>query len=365
MKKILKITVITLTVVIALFLMIVLRLYMVRSYDLSLQKRHISSLNDYYDENYEQIEENVFLDFDIYNNDLALNEIQILASHNSYKKKGPAIGKFFIGLGDSFAEANALKYGYKNITEQLELGIRSFEFDLRYRKDTFELTHVPLVDPSSQAVNFELLLEEIMLYSTHQENHIPIIILVEIKDDWMMLDPMLKNIEKDQLSLLDQLLKDKLKDRLFSPSDMITENEILKDKIMSEGWPSLTEVLNKIIFVLHPGSFEQTYYDIDQSLQSQAMFIGSRHQEEYANYASFFVQNDVDMNIISELVENNFIVRTRIDSNLIFSQDRYQDAINSGAQILTTDFSIGRSDLDLVDVIYLNKDKMIVQKVNS
>ena len=54
----------------------------------------------------------------------------------------------------------------------------------------------------------------------------------------------------------------------------------------------------------------------------------------------FFVHNDVDINIIKSLVDDQFMVRTRIDSNLVFSIDRYQDAMSSGAQILTTDFSI-------------------------
>jgi len=201
-----------------------------------------------------------------------------------------------------------------------------------------------------------------MLFSTNQEHHIPIIILVEIKTDWMMLDPSLQDIKTDELKLLDEILKDKLKDRLFSPSDMVSDQEILRDKIMTEGWPSVSELLNKFVFILHPGTFEQIYYEIDENLQSQSMFIGSSYQEEYPTYASFFVHNDVDSNIIKSLVDDQFMVRTRIDSNLVFSIDRYQDAMSSGAQILTTDFSIARSDLDDIDVIYLENDKTIIQK---
>lgn len=361
MKHILKVSVITLSVIIVVLLLIVLRLYMIRGYDLTLQKKHMEILNTYYEDDYQMIDENAFLNFDVSNNDLDLNEIQILASHNSYKKKGPAIGKFFVGLGDSFDEANALKYGYKNITDQLEAGIRSFEIDLRYRKDKFEITHVPLVDSSSQAVSFELLLDELMLFSTHQENHIPIIILVEIKTDWMMLDPALQDIHHDELILLDQILKDKLQDRLFSPNHMIGTDEVLRDKIMINGWPSVAELLNKFIFVLHPGSFEQTYYELDETLQTQSMFIGSSYADSYQPYASFFVHNDVDIDIISSLVDDGFIVRTRIDSNLNFSMDRYLDAISSGAQILTTDFSIARNDLDEIDIIYLEDDKTIIK----
>ena len=284
----------------------------------------------------------------------------MLASHNSYKKSGPAIGRFFVGLGDSFDEAKALNYGYKDITEQLELGIRSFEFDLRDRDDHFELTHVPLVDASSQAVRFDMLLDEMMLYSAHQENHMPIIVLIEVKNDWMVLDPKLKTIEESHLQLLDQMIKDKLENRLYLPSDMKSSYDSIKDRIDDIGWPYIKDLYNQFIFVLHPGDYQNLYYDMDQNLESQSMFIGSYGSESYADYASFFIQNDVDLDVIQKLVDDQFIVRTRIDSNLMFSKQRFEDALLSRAQILTTDFSIGRSDLNLEDVIYLDDDEHMI-----
>ncbi len=59
------------------------------------------------------------MNFDINDPSIKLDDIQMLASHNSYKKVGPAIGRFFVGLGDSFAEAKALNYGYQSITANL------------------------------------------------------------------------------------------------------------------------------------------------------------------------------------------------------------------------------------------------------
>ncbi len=362
MKKVLKIIILCTSAIIFIMVAIIVRLYMVRGYDYSLQKRHVNELTSYYEKNHDSLDEGTFLDFDLTDENIRLNDVQYLATHNSYKKTGPAIGRFFIGLGDSFEEARALKYGYKNITEQLQLGIRSFELDLRYRKDTFEITHVPLVDASSQAVNFELLLDELLLFSNHQENHMPILVLIELKNDWMILDPLLKDIDQQALIKLDDMIKSKLEDKLFLPSNMVDEHTSLKEKIMNDGWPLVSQLANKFIFILHPGAFEQVYYDIDQTLQTQSMFIGSSYGQSYNDYASFFVHNDVDKEIISQLISDNFMVRTRIDSNLIFSQDRFQSAIESGAQILTTDFSIGRSDINLDDVIYLGDHKLIVKR---
>lgn len=363
MKKIIKISIISILSVMIFFLLIVLRLYLVRPFDLSNQSKELKKLYTKYEtSDYKKIDENQFVNFDLSDETIHLNEIQMIASHNSYKKQGPAIGRFFVGLGDSFEEAKALKYEYKNITEQLESGVRSFELDIRYRNQKFELTHVPLVDPSSVAVSFEMLLEEIYLFSTYQENHIPIIILMEIKDDWMILDPMLKIMDEKAFNDFDALIKDKIKDHLFTPSDMLDGQTNLRDTIMGQGWPSIPDMLNQVIFIMHPGTASTTYYEMDQSLMSHSMFIGSYYTENPLDYASFFVQNEIDELKISDLIDNNFIVRTRIDSNLVFNQTMFTNAVNSGAQILSTDFSVGRKDIDEIDYIYLEQNKMIIKK---
>jgi len=365
MKRVLKVSILTISFLLILFIGIVIRLVSVRAIDLNKQKRHMQGLEDLYQANdFDDLDESSFVNFDITDPTLKLDDIQMLASHNSYKKIGPAIGRFFVGLGDSFDEARALNYGYKNITDQLNLGIRSFEFDLRYRRGKFELTHVPLVDPSSHAINFELLLEEMKLFTEHQ-THLPIIVLIEIKDDWMILDPFLDDFDADVLESLDELIEEKLQTALFRPSDMVDETEILRDVIMNDGWPTVNSLSNQIIFILHPGNYTTSYYEIDQTLQSQSMFIGSGYTEDLPEYASFFVQNEVDTEKIQNLVNQHFMVRTRIDSNLNFTESRFLDAIESGAQILTTDFSIGRSDLDINDVIYLERDKTIIRKDES
>ncbi len=121
---------------------------LIRVLDIKKQAKHVEELRLLYDDNYTAIDEQQFVNFDLKDNDLRLNEIQLLATHNSYKKLGSTIAKFFIGLGDSFAEANALKYESNSLSDQLNHGVRSFELDLRYRKNDFEVIHVPLVDNS-------------------------------------------------------------------------------------------------------------------------------------------------------------------------------------------------------------------------
>ena len=363
MMKVVKILLITVLSVVVLFLLIVFRLFAIKIYDSTVQNAHMRTLNSYYNsEDYELLDETEFVNFDLSDTSIKLNQIQMLATHNSYKKTGSDIGRFFVGLGDSFDEARALKYGYKNLTDQFESGVRSMEFDLRLRKTQFVLTHVPLVDNSSVAPDFAQALDEINLFSSNNPNHIPIIILMEIKDDWMILDHALQVIESNDLENLNQLLVDRLGERLYTPNDMMETGKTLKETVQTTGWPSVHSLLGKVIFVLHPGNFTNMYYELDESLLTLPMFIGAYQDGVDQNYASFIVNNNPSVSEISPLVESNFIVRTRIDSNLQFSQDDFDQAILSGAQILTSDFLIGRKDIKTEDIIYFPDNKMVIIK---
>lgn len=354
MMKILKIIMIAVLSVVVLFGLIIFRLFAIKIYDSQVQIRHMKNLIHDYQEGYEPQDESQFFDFDINDESIKLNHIQMLATHNSYKGMSSALGRFFVGLGDSFDEARALKYAYRNLTEQLNRGVRSMEFDVRKRKSSFVLTHVPLVDNSSVAPDFAMALEELALYSEYNPEHLPIVILMEIKEDWMILDHALQKMDQDVLIELNELLETKIGDHLFSPADMIEEGLTLKETIQTIGWPSVKSLRGKIIVVLHPNHKNDTYEAIDPTLQTLPMFIGSYADDLDHDYASFIVHNDVDIASIQSLVNQNYIVRTRIDESLIFDQQRLIDAIESGAQILSSDFTSGRKDIKEEAIITLS-----------
>lgn len=349
--KAIKITILSL---ILLFIGIVVYLWMIRVVDLAKQKGYMKELEEMYLEDYESVDEQFFADFLVTDPSLRLNEVQFLASHNSYKKLGSGIGKFFVGLGDSFREARALQYSYHPLTFQLEQGIRSFELDVRFRQNKFELTHVPLVDNSSVAVDFSLALEEIKLYSQHNPNHLPLLILLEFKTDWMMLDPFLQNITEEELALFDTMLEDVFGDDLFTPRDMLEEDTTLRETITTTGWPTIQSLLGKVVFIMHPSdTFVPMYYTMDESLSTQNMFLGTNIDTYQEPYASFIVHNDPNFYDIRPMVAENFIVRTRLDASLELYEHLWENGIASGAQILSSDFTIARSDLKYEEIRYL------------
>lgn len=362
MKKIVKIATISLGSILLVFIVLVVYLSMIRVVDLAKQRGHMKNLETYYTENQMVFDDSFFTDFDVFDPNLRLNEIQYLATHNSYKKMGSNIGKFFVGLGDSFDEARALRYEYHTLTKQLEQGIRSFELDLRYRNKQFELTHVPLVDNGSVAVDFHMALEEIALFQTHHPNHLPMLFLLEIKSDWMMLDPFLSTFDETIFAELDSLLLDVFQDALFTPRDMIEEGKSLKETIQTTGWPTISALLGKVIFIVHPqNTYGPMYHQMDETMLTQNMFLGIHHQQIAEDYASFIVHNDPNVEAIRPLVDQNFIVRTRLDANLQRNAQDWENGIASGAQILSSDFSVGRKDLLPSQVFYL-EDLYIIMK---
>ena len=341
------------------FLMLVIYLSSIQLQDIRWQTNHLESLKKSYQFiDFEPVDESIFYDFEL-SPDIKLNDLQYLASHNSYKKKGSNIGHFFVGLGSSMAEAKAMNYSNHTLTDQLKLGIRSFEFDTRLRKNEFMLTHVPLVDNSSVAPFLKYALEEIRLFSEYHKNHLPIIILLEIKDDWMVLDPSLQTIGQKELNQLNELVFNQLGSHLFKPSDMMNHGLFLKEEILNHGWPSVESLLGKVIVVLHAGSFVIPYVSIDNTLFKLAMFPSVYASDEDVFYQSFIIENNPYSEYISSLVDNDFMIRTRLDENLIVDLQRRSTGLISKAQILTSDFTVSRHDLTLNQLFFFENYKTV------
>ncbi|MDR0845623.1 MAG: hypothetical protein LBN71_10405, partial [Tannerella sp.] len=289
------------------------------------QERHLATLSAHYNSAYQPVNENAFTDIPASElSKLRLNEVRFLATHNSYKQYGSAPGKLMIRLATNKHEADALRYAYKQLTSQLEAGIRSFELDVRLRGTTFEAVHVPLVDNMSNPINLEKGLHELKLFSDHNPKHFPIIVLLENKNDWTFLDPKIRKIGDAEFSDFDRMLDDVFGEKLYRPADFLaaTGTKSLPEAIRT-GWPTVESLLGKFIFAIG----DARYFAMDTTLSSQRMFIVSGPD---APYASFIIHNTPDVAEIRALVDKGFIVRTRMDESLSWDEERYRRAMESG-----------------------------------
>lgn len=309
---------------------------------------------------------------------LRLNDIQIIGSHNSYKKEiEPKLWKL-IKLFDSNM-ANSLQYEHISITEQLNLGLRNLEIDVVHDpegglfKDPLgnTLLNIFLSDPLSYDIDNEMLkpglkvmhqpdfdfrshnmtfigcLTEIKKWSDSNKEHVPIIITMNTKDKKYDIPGTadLLPFTKEVLKVIDsEILSVFNKDKLITPDLIKGDCKTLEESILKNGWPTLDKLMGRILFVLdEKGQRLEDYLNDDKNLTNKVMFTNSK---EGNPSAAFRIVNDPikDGEYISELVDKGYLVRTRADAGTQEARNddytRFEKAKKSGAQIITTDYYI-------------------------
>jgi hypothetical protein len=296
------------------------------------------------------VDEQTFAAFDLQSVDPKINQIQTINTHNSYRKMFDG----FIGGYFDFFVPNGLQtefvYEHPTFTEQLNGGIRGLEWDIRAQSGGFNLSHFAVVDYRSSAPDLALALEEVLIWSNNNPEHVPITILLEYKSEPWIMNPKLEKPTAEVLKRLDTLILNSIgREKLIVPSDIIGGYASMEEAVKNDNFPRLSESKGKFMFLLHySDELTPMYIDLDESLKSQTLFptvqIGKENRaplEKYKKSTSHILYNDVDVDEIKELVAANYMVRTRADEGMIANPERAKAAVISGAQILTTDFEKG------------------------
>ncbi len=309
--------------------------------------------------------------------DINLNEIQIIGSHNSYKQ---ALNPKVLALitKKNAKKAAQINYSHPSLVKQLQLGLRHFEIDIvkdkfggkfsypkaevltqqtiltpeerkQLDKPGFKVMHIPDLDFSSHCILFKSCLEQLNGFTKKNSEHLPIIILMNIKEsstsliDGTQVDAF---SHKDYLEL-DNVLFSTFGDKLITPDEIRGEYTSLEKAVLNKGWPSLEETKGRFLFILDGKHHQlEAYRHNHKALKGRAMF-GSYPEGEPE--AALMIRNNPVKYIddIKQLVNKGYLVRTRADSGagtLSQTKDvkfRTEHAINSGAQIISTDFYLG------------------------
>ena len=320
-----------------------------------------------------------------YTDSIRLNDIRILASHNSYKKKPDArvirfLQKFRRQLGDEL-NPQRMDYGHASLSEQFtHFDIRGIELDIyndphgdRYhkrrinyfirgikqdagdtvlRKPGFKVLHIADVDYESNYRTLSEAFQEISTWSKNHPAHVPIFINLELKDaapaDYSRFLRILgfkRAIPFDSAAYvkIDEAIKQHFAlEQLYTPAMLRDTFVSTRERLTTLGWPPLNEVLGKVIFIFDGNGAAYKQYTHD----NLAFVYGPVNDAETA----FVIRNNPIGNEaeISTLT-NTYIVRTRTDVETM--QARNNDAtmldaaLKSRAQILSTDYYI--PDLNL------------------
>jgi hypothetical protein len=303
-----------------------------------------------------------------------MNEIQLIGSHNSYKIAIEEDLWKYVYSVDS-AQALSLQYDHVSIVEQLKLGLRSFEIDVFYdphgghfskpkglkvieemggqakpfdqeenlKQPGLKVFHIQDIDFRSHNLLFKDELEAMKQWSQNNIGHMPIIILINAKDEQVeQLRPVLP-FTSEALASIDQEIR-----AVFSPEQLITPDLVrgefanIQEAVLSKGWPQLDEMRNRFMFVLDESKTKTNrYLDNFPGLEKACLFV---NLPEGNPEAAFMVINDPvrDFDKIQQLVKKGYMVRTRSDAGTIEARNndysRFEKAKASGAQVISTDY---------------------------
>lgn len=305
--------------------------------------------------------------------DLKMNQTQVIGSHNSYKSgiEKPLMDMI---LADR-PEATALDYKHIPITEQLDLGLRGLEIDVLYDPEGgrfahpkglemlgtrgeqaipynaeammspgFKVLHVPDIDFRSHCATFKACLADIEDWSKQHSDHLPIIITINPKTSGLDRPGFAKVLPFDK-QVLDALDKEILEifeaDELITPRLVKGSRKTLRSAVLDEGWPTLAKAKGKILFVLDAGKELTDMYAAGDDDYARPMFA---NVDAASPHAAFLIRNEPirQEKEIAALVAQGFMIRTRSDADTkearMGDKSRFEAAIRSGAQLITTDY---------------------------
>jgi Phosphoinositide phospholipase C, Ca2+-dependent len=303
---------------------------------------------------------------------LRLNQIQVLASHNSYHvEPEPALMAALRGfLGPA---ADGFEYTHRPLAAELDAGVRQIELDVfvddpaggRYAQPKavalfhlappdprltgpgLKVFHVQEVDYRSTCPTLVDCLQQVRRWSDAHPHHLPVTIQIEPKDDPIP-DPGLGFVQPlpwtgaDFVALQHEIASVFPARRVLTPAEVRGHAASLADAVRTRGWPRLDKVRGQVLFMLDDHAAKRDAYRAQlPDLDDRMVFVDVAESDPDA---AIMVVNDPvrDAGRIRALVGAGFIVRTRADADTV--QARTGDttmreaALASGAQFVSTDY---------------------------
>jgi len=311
-----------------------------------------------------------FLNRNTIDDNLPINKLQVIGSHNSYKKAiDPALFKF-LQKKDSIA-LSGIDYEHIGLADQLNLGLCNLEIDVysdekggKYAHPKgldlvkgqpafdpkgemmapgFKVFHVVDIDFRSQCLTFKDGLQQLKAWSDAHPDHNPVFITIEPKDgapkkpDFTQPEP----FTEKTFDALDKEFRDYLGEKnIITPDKVRGKYATLYEAVSKGNWPTLKQARGKFLFLLDAKDHKRDSYMKDHpSLKGRILFTNA---DPGTPEAAMMIRNNPKDPQIPQLVKDGYIIRTRADADT--KQARRNDktdfvaAQNSGAQIITTDY---------------------------
>ena len=305
-----------------------------------------------------------------------LNQVQVLGTHNSYHIEPDAQILNFVK--PFRPDIYQVEYSHPLLAEQFSSqGIRQIELDVwadpegglfarrlvddilgrdpfshnpaMYERG-FKMIHIPDLDYRSTCETFVACLGEVKAWSEAHPGHLPLAILVELKDDPPILpgctacaQPVF--IGPDELDDLDAEIRSVFPpEHLVTPDDVRGTRRTLEEAVLDGGWPTLGESRGKVLFLMDNGGEKRDFYRAGRpSLDGRPIFTNATPGDADAAFVKLNGSVSSET-LIRDVVSAGYLVRTRADSDT--DEARSGDvtardaALRSGAQYVSTDYPV-------------------------
>ena len=310
---------------------------------------------------------------------LRLNQLKVLGSHNSYKQRLPdAVYQAAAARG---IDSKALRYGHPALATQLELGLRQLELDVlsdsvagqqhrlaeplaeplaekwlgqallssadrsKYQQPGLKTLHLPDIDFASHCPLFADCLLALRQWSDTHPAHSPVFVLMNIKERGAFgangggFQPAQWDAELYR-ALDQQILQVLGADKLLRPAAVQKPGLSLRESVRQHGWPPVSRTLGQFIFIFDGDATQLRRYQAATATQEQVLFASTGIDDPQA--AILVLNQPIQLQAqIKSAVVAGFIVRTRSDEPDKVDAARFNSALKSSAQIISTDFYQG------------------------
>ena len=324
----------------------------------------------------------------------------MVGSHNSYHLIPEPL--IFDGIAALSPElAASIEYTHLPLTEQLENhGIRQFELDVFADPDGglfasragnpvvgldaasglaeldepgFKVLDTQDFDYATTCLTLVACLDEIRDWSAGSPNHLPIMIMIEMKEESVVDAATAGGIEltldlpwAEPLEMTTELLDalDAEIRSVFAPDQMIEPDDVrgdattLDEAVRTAGWPTVAASRGQVIFSMTDGGRIRDLYVADApSLEGRPIFTNATPGEPDAAFVRF---DDPDDPGLDQAALDGYLIRTRTDSPTDDARNndtaRRDAALASGAHYLSTDYYLPSEFFESTYVVALPGD---------
>lgn len=304
---------------------------------------------------------------------LPMNAIQAIGTHNSYKM-AIAPGEMAMIRAANPKEADGIDYAHPPLAQQLDAGARQLEIDLAsdpgegglyaaplgYRMagakavpydfaalqgPGLKVLHEPSVDYRATCQTFVACLKEIRAWSLAHPDHLPLLVLLNLKEGGLSLPGATVAPKFDAAAMdgIDAEIRSVFPETaLITPDQVQGRHATLREAAAAGAWPKLKAARGRVMFACDcPPGQVAIYRGERRSLEGRAAFVNI---EEASSAAAYITLNEPKAQSarIQAAVKAGLIVRTRADADTRDARandtTRQTAAFASGAQYVSTDY---------------------------